>query len=127
MTIKTKPTRPGEEKLFLKKAKQFYEGMNQLKEVNPDSAAVLAINCVISSCDALTAAKLGVKCADLHESVVDLVGRISEVDTGKKSQIRDVLSMKTKAEYDSRLITQQEAETAIKQAGRFFEWVQTRI
>lgn len=111
----------------MKKAKRFYDGMNQLKVSNPDSAGVLAINCVISSCDAITAAKLSVRCADLHESVVELVGQISGIDNEKKSQIRNVLSMKTKAEYDSRLITPSEAEIAVKQAGRFFEWVQTRI
>ncbi len=125
--MKTRQSRPGEERLFLAKAKEFAEAMVALRESHPNAAAVMAVNCVISACDALTAAKLGRTGADLHGKIVDLLGEISEVDSKRRSQVRDVLAIKKKAEYGSRKVTGDEADDTVKRAERFLDWVERAV
>ena len=125
--IKTRQTTAGEEKLFLAKARDFKEAMEKILPSNPNAATVLAVNCVISSCDALTAARLKQVCRDEHKRVVELIGKISEVTTETKKQVTIVLSSKSDAEYETRMTRPEEAKKAVSQAKKFFEWVVLRI
>ncbi len=126
--LRTRKTQPGEEKLFLAKALDFGESMIRILSSNPNSATVLAVNCVISSCDALTAKDLGEKCIEpQHGRIIELLGKISMVNQKRKQQVENVLSIKNKAEYSSRMVTPKEAIIATKQAKRFLDWTRTMI
>jgi len=125
---KTAATHPGEEKLFINKARRFLEGARELlKQNNHEGAAVLAVHSTISSCDALTAKFLSCRHkGENHATVVNLLKTlplkdVTELDT-KIKQITEILTKKTQAEYESKPIRKDGVETMVAQASRIYRW-----
>ena len=96
-----------------------------------NASAISAIHAVISSCDALVAFYLGVRSAgERHDDVLTLLARVDipKEDYAKiRRQISHALSIKNKAEYEDRLIQQDEAESILRDAERTFNWVKARL
>ena len=94
---------------------------------NFDAAGLAGVHSVISACDALTVARLGMRStAQDHQEVLRLLE-----DTGAPNpvltQVREVLSMKNKAEYEARELTEQEAQRVVTRAGRILIYVRGAI
>ncbi len=110
--------------VYLRKATNFLRGMEAaLEDRNPDAAGLSAIHAVISSCDALTVFRLGVRsAAQDHSEVLKLLP-----DAGAPpaviTQVRQVLSLKNKAEYEARQLTREEADRIATSAKRVLEFV----
>lgn len=126
--VKTAATQPGEEKNFIRKAQKFLEGAEEmLQRGNHESAAVLAVHCVISSCDALTAKLLGCKhVGDDHLGIINLLKDLPLRDNTERNnkirQVKEVLMKKTQAEYESKSVRKADTETMVTQASRIFTW-----
>ena len=77
---KTAATHPGEEKLFINKARRFLEGARELlKQNNHEGTAVLAVHSTISSCDALTAKFLSCRHKGENHGVETMVAQASRI------------------------------------------------
>jgi hypothetical protein len=86
-----------------------------------------AVHCGISACDAVTVFMLGVRHAgERHEDAISLfqtVGLPRDVLTAKSKQLSRLLGIKNVAEYEERLMGEDDAEEAVRDAERFFSWV----
>lgn len=110
--------------VYLRKAMNFLRGMDAvLAEGNADAAGLSAIHATISSCDALTVFRLGVRsAAQDHSEVLKLLPEAG-APTAVITQVRLVLSLKNKAEYEARLLTQKEAVRIAASAKGVVEYV----
>jgi len=112
--------------IFLSKAEDFADAMRlALQHENWNSAAILAVHCTISSCDAVTSFYLGKRSASQnHADVLKLIGEIRPLPNvkEKKAQIAEVLGIKSKAEYSDELIPEKTARDAVKRTERIFAW-----
>src|SRR3989338_7452601 len=79
--LKTVNVEKNDYKIFLKKAKDFYEIMLNARDTENWTAAGLnAVHCAISCCDAMLTFHLGVRSAgEDHMQAVDLLLRLSSV------------------------------------------------
>jgi hypothetical protein len=104
---------------------------NAVKAARWNSAAILAVHTVVSACDALTSFYLRIRCtSERHLDILTLINRLplSKPDIDAKSkQIGRVIDIKNKAEYEERLITENEARSAAKDAERVLIWVQKNV
>ena len=86
-----------------------------------------AVHCGISACDAVTVFMLGVRHAgERHEDAISLfqtVGLPRDVLTAKSKQLSRLLGIKNVAEYEERLMDEDDAKEAVRDAERFFSWV----
>jgi hypothetical protein len=92
-----------------------------------NSTVLNAIHCAISSADALTVFYLGFRHAgERHNDVIQLLQQI-EIDkkelNKKIQQLLALLSIKNQAEYEERLMTENDADKAKKACQRFYHWV----
>jgi len=128
----TRQTSPNDHLVYLQKAESFLRTMRLAIEKSEwDAAAVLAVHCAISSCDALTSRFLQKKhIAKDHSRVVGLLMQLPfesrEIKT-KRLQLSQVLEMKNAAEYQARLIREKEARMMALQAERVFEWARDKL
>src|SRR5450756_1180631 len=110
--IATKPARIGSDKIYLTKTRDFLKGaIMEAEKENWNSAAVLA---VISACDAICARFLQLRHGGVdHMQAVELLGSLPferyEIES-KLKQARRIISLKNAAEYEDRLVTQNEAQ-----------------
>ena len=119
-------------KNYLKKAQEFFRGMERSFEAGDWNACVVnAIHCAISSADALTVFYLGFRHAgEKHQDVLQLLQGIdseSKEIHSKNRQLSSLLLIKNRAEYEERMMRKTEAENAMKAAQRYFEWVSEKI
>lgn len=130
--LATKPTKIGSDRIYLNKAKEFLEGAkNMAEKENWNSSAVLSVHAVISACDAVCARFLQLRHGGAnHMQAVELLGSLpikrSEVES-KLKQARRVITMKNAAEYEDRLIKQDNAQKMLKDAKRIVEWVEDKL
>ena len=116
---------------YFEKALQFSESMhNALSEGNWDSAGLLAVHAVISTNDALTASKAGIRSAGpKHDHAIRLFLRYFSDRESKEAanDLRWLISKKSLVEYEARAFSEEEAQEAAERAGRFLEFARRRL
>ncbi len=114
--------------IFLKKATEFYHGMKIAAESGEWNQALLSgVHCAISSVDAVTVWYLGQKSSSQnHMDTVDLLLRTSAPQASERvRQLQDILTIKTRVEYEADELTESKAVVTIKQVERLFFWAKT--
>jgi HEPN domain-containing protein len=88
------------------------------------AAGTNAIHASISASDAVCIFEMGVRSsAPTHDDAVDLLRRSGAPEAKEKAiQFSAVLKLKNLVEYESRPISDSEAETLVKRARRLVEW-----
>jgi hypothetical protein len=96
-----------------------------LEDLKLHSAGSESIHAVISACDALTVARLGMRCrGEDHRDVLRLVDRIPDTRWADlKRQITDVLAVKNMVGYGGEGLAPERARRVVLQAGRIVRWV----
>jgi HEPN domain-containing protein len=115
-------------KNYLRKSEECFEAASECLKTGKWNAAVInAVHCGISACDALTVFMLGVRHAgERHEDAISLfltVGLPRDVLTSKNRQLSRLLGIKNAAEYEERLMDENDAKEAVRDAERFLGWV----
>jgi len=115
-------------KNYLRKSEECLDTASEcLKRGRWNAAVINAVHCGISACDALTVFVLGVRHAgERHEDAISLfqtVGLPRDVLTAKSRQLSRLLGIKNAAEYEERLMNENDAREAVRDAERFFGWV----
>ena len=130
MTAKEKKVRQEEKSAasaYLKKASDNYEQMlAAYHSSNWNAAATLAVQCAISSADAICVHEKGLRSISQdHLDVCDLVKQISLKDAAEKSkQLRKVIIRKNVVQYESRSARKSDADEMVKVTARVYQWVQ---
>lgn len=112
---------------YLKKATDNYEQMlAAIQADNSNAAATLAIQCAISSADAICVFEKGIRSISQdHFDVCDLVASLPLEEAKQKSSLlRKIISKKNLVQYERRNIYKDEAIEIIKVTTRFYQWVE---
>ena len=128
--IKIKHEDKSSAKDFLKKAEDNHlQMLDALRAENYNAAGTLALQCAISSADAICVYEKGVRSiSDDHLDVCELVGSISLADAKEKANLlKRVIGKKNLIQYERRNIYQPEADEVAKAASRFYQWVASHI
>lgn len=128
--IKTKVEERSASKDFLRKAEDNYlQMLSAVKDGNFNAAGTLALQCAISSADAICIHEKGVRSvSDDHLGVCDLVSSIPLPDAKEKANIlKRVISKKNLVQYERRGMLRPESEELVKAASRFHQWVAYNI
>jgi HEPN domain-containing protein len=133
--VKELRTRPVERSLhrnYLKKAEEFYDSEIENYEKNRWNACVVsAIHCAISCCDSLTVFYLGFRHAgERHEDAAELLKQTDIAKNELDNQLKHfyvLISIKNSAEYEERLMFQDDAERAKKACERLFSWTKGKL
>ena len=116
---------------YLQKAEEcLHASQNSFKSEEWNAAAITAIHCCISACDAMCVYFLGKRHAgENHNEAPKLFQSIKNNEDIKTNtnRIMKVLRAKNIAEYEERLIRKAEAETILKDCERFFEYVNKQL
>jgi hypothetical protein len=98
--------------------------LTALKSGNFNAVGTLAIQCAISSADAVCVYEKGVRSiSEDHFDVCDLVGSITRPEAHEKSSLlKRIVSKKNLIQYERRNIYQAEAEELAKTVSRFYQW-----
>lgn len=112
-------------KNYLRKSEECLEtALESLRTSRWNTAVINAVHCRISACDALTVFMLGVRHAgERHEDAISLFQTVSlpkDVLTAKSRQLSRLLGIKNAAEYEERLMNENDAREAVRDAERFF-------
>ena len=124
--IKTRQEEKSAARDYLNKAKDNHAQMLlALENDNFNAASTLAIQCAISSADAISVFEKGIRSVSLdHFDVCDLVRSISLPESKDKSNIlKRIIAKKNLIQYERRSIRQSEAKEIVKSANRFYQWV----
>jgi len=117
---------------YLAKAQQFLaDAEAAVHEDRYDSALLLAVHAGISSGDAACAALIGeVSASRNHMEAVKLLERAAGSSNEVKSkarQLADLVGQKNTVEYQSRRTKREEADRAVVQARRLFDWAAGQV
>jgi len=128
MSVRVRPVDKSVFRNYLKKSEEcFAAAMECLKAGRWNAVVINAVHCGISACDALTVFMLGVRHAgERHEDAISLlqtVGLSKDVLTAKSKQLTRLLGIKNAAEYEERLMSENDAREAVRDAERFFTWI----
>lgn len=110
---------------YLKKAEDNHSAMlASLKEGNSNAAGTLAIQCAISSADAVCVKEMNARSISSdHFDVCDLVAAITVPEAKEKAALlRRVISKKNLIQYERRNMTASEAQELAKNVTRFYQW-----
>jgi HEPN domain-containing protein len=112
---------------YLKKAEECLNtALECLKNGWWNAAVINAVHCGISACDALTVFMLGVRHAgERHEDAISLLQTVDlpkDLLTAKSKQLSRLLGVKNAAEYEERLMNENDAREAVRDAERFLGW-----
>jgi len=115
-------------KNYLRRSEECLDtALESLRTGRWNTAVINAVHCGISACDALTVFMLGVRHAgERHEDAISLFQTVSlpkDVLTAKSRQLSRLLGIKNAAEYEERLMSENDAREAVRDAERFFSWV----
>jgi HEPN domain-containing protein len=127
---RTEAVPSGEHAQFLAKAKEFAETARiALEDQRRHSAGLEAIHAVISACDAVTVARLGLRCkGEDHRDVLHLLSRIKEEGLYEvHRQVSQVLSVKSMVEYGGAGLSSDETSRVVVQAERVVKWVTEQV
>ena len=117
---------------YLKRAEEcLHAAKNSFAIQEWNAATINAIHSCIATCDAMCVYFLGKRHAgESHNDAVNLFKTINiddeEMNTNANRIIR-TLRIKNKAEYEDRLVYKSEAEKALKDCERFFEFVRKKL
>jgi len=123
--LKTQAVEKGDYKIFLKKAKDFYDIMLKAGDSGNWTAAGLnAVHCAISCCDAMLVFHLGIRSiGEDHMQAADLLSRLPQkIITGEGAAFKRIISKKNLIAYENREFRQAEALDILKLAERFYNW-----
>ena len=114
---------------YLQKARENLEAAKESLEAGRWNAATInAVHSSISATDALTVFMLGVRHAgERHEDALALLQTLNlpkETLNSKSRQLSRLLSVKNASEYEERLIKEKEAEESVRDAERYYDWVE---
>lgn len=110
---------------YLKKAADNYEQMlAAIQTDNSNAAATLAIQCAISSADAICVFEKGVRSISAdHFDVCDLVGSLPIEEAKEKVKLlRKIIVKKNLVQYERRNVYKDEALEMVKVTTRFYQW-----
>jgi len=111
---------------YLKKATDNYEQMlAAFNASNWNAAATLAVQCAISSADAICVHKKGVRSVSQdHLDVCDLVASLPLEEAQEKSrQLRKIIARKNLVQYECRSVHKADADEMVKVTTRVYQWV----
>ena len=117
-------------KIFLKKAKDFYEIMLKARDTGNWTAIGLnAVHCAISCCDAMLTFHLGIRSAgEDHMQAVDLLTRLPPaLEDGQANTFKRIIAKKNLIAYENREFRQTEAMDILKLAERFYMWTTSKL
>lgn len=117
-------------KVFLKKAKDFYEIMLKARDTENWTAVGLnAVHCAISCCDAMLTFHLGIRSAgDDHMRAADLLMRLPPAsEDGECNTFKRIIAKKNLIAYENREFRQTEALDILKLAERFYRWASSKL
>jgi len=124
--IKSKTVEKGDYKIYLNKAREFYEIMLKAKEAGKWTAVGLnAVHCVISCCcDALLVFHLGIRSmGDDHGQVAELLVRLPLKDLNREAAVfKRIIAKKNVIAYENREFREMEAIDILKLTERFYRW-----
>jgi len=115
---------------YLKKAADNYEQMlAAFNASNWNAAATLAVQCAISSADAVCVYGKGVRSISQdHFDVCDLVAGLPlEGAEEKAKQLRKIIARKNLVQYECRSVNKSDADEMVKVTTRFYQWVRDAI
>ena len=115
----------GEYARFLARAREFAGTARMaMEDQRLNSAGLEAIHAVISACDAVTVARLGLRCkSEDHREVLHLLRRIKEEGLSEvHRQVSQVLSVKSMVEYGGAGLSSEETTRVVVQAERVVNW-----
>lgn len=115
---------------YFKKAKDNYETMLlAFKNKNYNAVGTLAIQCAISSADAICVHEKNLRSiSEDHGDICDLVKSIPLPSAKEKSfSIKRILAKKNLIQYEQRNVYESEARDLVKAATRIFEWVSSYL
>lgn len=132
MSTKTRRVRKELHRNYVEKARESLEAAKEsLRARRWNAATINAVHCGISATDALTVFMIGVRHAgDRHEDAITLLQTLSlprDALTIKGRQLSRLLATKNAAEYEERLIKEKEASEAVRDAERYFEWIENLL
>ena len=124
--LKTKTVEKGDYKIYLKKAKDFYDTMFKAQDACKWTAVGLnAVHCAISCCDGMLVFHLGIRSiGEDHMQVADLLTRLPQEGTGNEiTTFKRIIAKKNLIAYENREFRQTEAIEILKLTKRFYDWV----
>lgn len=115
---------------YLKKASDNYDQMlAAFHASNWNAAATLALQCAISSADAVCVQEKGIRSISQdHLDVCDLVSNLPiEKADEKAKQLRKIIIRKNMVQYESRSVNKFDADEMVKITTRFYQWVREKM
>ena len=115
---------------YLKKAADNYDQMLiAFNASNWNAAATLAVQCAISSADAICVHEKGIRSISQdHFDVCDLVAGLHLEGAGEKSrQLRKVIARKNLVQYECCSMHKDEAGDVVKITTRIYQWVREAL
>ena len=115
---------------YLKKAADNYDQMLiAFHASNWNAAATLAVQCAISSADAICVYEKGVRSiSQNHLDVCDLVMSLALEGADEKSkQLRKVIMRKNMVQYECRSVNRSDADEMVKVTTRVYQWVREKM
>ena len=96
---------------------------------NWNAAATLAVQCAISSADAICVYEKGVhSISPDHLDVCGLVANLPIEEADEKSkQLRKVVMRKNMVQYECRSVRKADADEIVKVTTRFYQWVNEKM
>lgn len=128
--LKTVDVEKNDYKIFLKKAKDFYEAMLNARDTKNWTAAGLnAVHCAISCCDAILTFHLGIRSAgEDHMQAAGLLLRLPpDIEGGEANTYKRIIAKKNLIAYECREFQQTEAMAILKLAERFYNWTTLKL
>jgi HEPN domain-containing protein len=111
---------------YLKKATDNYEQMVlAIESGNYNASGTLAVQCAISSADALCVFEKGIRSLSQdHFDVCELIDSLAIPAAREKTKLlRKVIARKNLIQYERRNLTPSEAQEIVKLTSRFYHWV----
>lgn len=116
---------------YLQRAKECsHAAKTSLENQEWTAATISAIHACIAGCDAMCVFYLGKRHAgENHNDAVVLLKSIKDTDqmNANAKRLSRIVSVKSMAEYEERLVYRSEAENALKDCERFLDFVQQEL
>lgn len=128
--LKTKTVEKSDYKIYIKKAKDFYDTMLKAQDAGKWTAVGLnAVHCAISCCDAMLVFHLGVRSiGEDHMQVADLLTRLPQKGANSEmATLKRIIAKKNLIAYENREFHQLEATDILKLTERFYNWVLSNL
>ncbi len=114
--------------LYLRKASDFARNMDAARaDRNYEASGLSGIHAVISACDALTVSRLGLRSTGQDPSEVLKLLVQCDAPAAFLTQVRETLGLKNQVQYETRLLTEEEADRLQVRVRRILEFVRKAI